>query len=70
MWNNIGVLTVCGQCHILSVGVKNNIKLLAGGLTTKGVNSRGDLFLSAGSINHLRVVQELNITMSSNLRDS
>ena len=45
MWNDIGVLTVCGQCHILSVGVKNNSKLLEGGLTRgltiKGVNSRG-----------------------------
>ena len=57
MWKNIGVLTVCGQFHILSAGVKNNIKLLEGGLTIKGVNSRGDLYLSAGSINHLRVVQ-------------
>ena len=51
-------------------GVKNSIKLLEGGLTIKGVNSRGDLFLSAGSINHLRVVKELNITVSSNLRDN
>ena len=42
-------------------GVKNNIILLEGGLTRgltiKGVNSRGYLFLSADSINHLRVVQ-------------
>ena len=61
MWYNIGVLTVCGQSHILSVGVKNNIKMLEGGLTRgltiKGVNGRGDLFLSAGSINHLRGLQ-------------
>ena len=29
----LAFLTVCGQNHILSEGVKNNIKMLEGGLT-------------------------------------